>query len=58
MLMETDAGEWTIVKKKNGKNKVANNDNVVVVTSLGVPVFSVGIDVDPLYGVTTRSGIR
>ncbi|KAJ6733378.1 hypothetical protein OIU74_005184 [Salix koriyanagi] len=52
MLLETDVGEWTVVKKRNGKSRVAN-DNVVSVTSLGDPVCSVGIDVDPLCGVTT-----
>ncbi|KAJ6425378.1 hypothetical protein OIU84_026028, partial [Salix udensis] len=57
MQMETDAGEWTIVKRRNGKSTVAN-DNAVVVSSLGDPVSMVGIDVDPLCGVTTRSGIR
>ncbi|KAJ6304709.1 hypothetical protein OIU78_020309 [Salix suchowensis] len=57
MQMETDAGEWTVVKRRNGKSKVAN-DNAVVVSSLGDPVSMVGIDVDPLCGVTTRSGIR
>ncbi|KAG5222082.1 MILDEW RESISTANCE LOCUS [Salix suchowensis] len=57
MQMETDAGEWTIVKRRNGKSKVAN-DNAVVVSSLGDPASMVGIDVDPLCGVTTRSGIR
>ncbi|KAJ6693697.1 hypothetical protein OIU85_004471 [Salix viminalis] len=56
MRMETDAGEWTIVKKRNGKSRVVS-DNAVVVTSLGDLVCLVGIDVDPLYGVTTRSGI-
>ncbi|KAG5226797.1 DUF4283 domain-containing protein [Salix suchowensis] len=57
MQMETDAGEWTIVKRRNGKSKVPN-DNAVVVSSLGDPVSMVGIDIDPLCGVTTRSGIR
>ncbi|KAJ6697098.1 hypothetical protein OIU85_003456 [Salix viminalis] len=57
MQMETDAGEWTVVKKRNGKSKVANN-NAVVVTDLGDLVCPVGIDVDPLCGVTTRSGSR
>ncbi|KAG5235314.1 hypothetical protein IMY05_011G0070300 [Salix suchowensis] len=57
MQMETDTGEWTVVKRRNGKPKVAN-DNAVVVTSCGDPVCSVGIDVDPLCGATTRSGIR
>ncbi|KAJ6406952.1 hypothetical protein OIU84_010462 [Salix udensis] len=57
MLMETDVDEWTIVKNRNGKNRVAN-DTAVVVTSLGVPVSSVGTNVDPLCGVTARSGIR
>ncbi|KAJ6378306.1 hypothetical protein OIU78_028532 [Salix suchowensis] len=52
MLLETDVGEWTVVKKRNGKSRVAN-DNVVYVTSLGDPVCSVGIDVDLLCGVTT-----
>ena len=55
--METDAGEWTVVKRRNGKSKVAS-DNGVVVSSLGDPVSMVGIDIDPLCGVTTRSGIR
>ncbi|KAJ6387702.1 hypothetical protein OIU78_000001 [Salix suchowensis] len=54
MQMETHAGEWTVVKKRNGKSKVAN-DKAVVVRD---PVCSVGIDVDPFCGVTTRSGIR
>ncbi|KAJ6299908.1 hypothetical protein OIU76_020828 [Salix suchowensis] len=57
MQMETDAGEWTVVKRRNRKSKVAN-DNAVVLSSLGDPVSMVGIDVDPLCGVTTRSGIR
>ncbi|KAJ6372864.1 hypothetical protein OIU76_027237 [Salix suchowensis] len=57
MQMETDVGEWTVVKKRNGKSKVANN-NAAVVTDLGDPVCPVGIDVDPLCGVTTRSGSR
>ncbi|KAJ6303498.1 hypothetical protein OIU77_017387 [Salix suchowensis] len=57
MQMETDAGEWTVVKRRNRKSKVAN-DNAVVLSSLGDPVSMVGIDVDLLCGVTTRSGIR
>ncbi|KAJ6309534.1 hypothetical protein OIU77_015105 [Salix suchowensis] len=54
MQMETDAGEWTVVKRRNGKSKVANANAVAV----GDPVGLVGIDVDPFCGVTTRSGIR
>ncbi|KAG5232983.1 hypothetical protein IMY05_013G0073900 [Salix suchowensis] len=54
--METDAGEWMVVKKRNGKSRVVS-DNAVVVTSLGDPVCLVEIDVDSLCGVTTRSGI-
>ncbi|KAJ6316080.1 hypothetical protein OIU78_019375 [Salix suchowensis] len=57
MQIETDAGEWTVVKRRNRKSKVAN-DNAVVLSSLGDPVSMVGIDVDPLCGVTTQSGIR
>ncbi|KAJ6399842.1 hypothetical protein OIU84_015493 [Salix udensis] len=34
MQMETDAGEWTVVKKRNGKSKVAD-DKAVVVFLLG-----------------------
>ena len=56
MQMESIADEWTIVKKKNGKSRVAN-DNAVVVTSVGDLVCSVGIEVDSLCGVTTQSGI-
>ncbi|KAJ6418311.1 hypothetical protein OIU84_001649 [Salix udensis] len=58
MQLESDA--WVsgrLLKKRNGKLKMAN-DNAIAVTSLGNPVSLVGIDVDPLCGVTTRGGSR
>ncbi|KAJ6433854.1 hypothetical protein OIU84_017538 [Salix udensis] len=57
MQMESDAGEWTTIKEKKWKIE-SGNDNAVVVTSVGVPICSMGIEVDWLCGVTTQSGIR
>ncbi|KAJ6298023.1 hypothetical protein OIU76_019197 [Salix suchowensis] len=62
--MESNAGEWIGAKKRNGKSRMANDSSstlgppTVVVSSLGDPVYSVGINVDSLCGVTTWSGIR
>ncbi|KAJ6370147.1 hypothetical protein OIU76_028424 [Salix suchowensis] len=57
MQLETNAGEWMVVKKRNGKARVAI-DNAVAVTTSRNSISSVGIDINPFCGVTTRSGSR